>query len=367
MQRYNSADREAQEERFLSPDASLSSHSKGRAIPLDADPYRSSFQRDRDRILHSKAFRRLSHKTQVFLAPEGDHYRTRLTHTLEVSQISRTIARALGLNEDLTEAISLGHDLGHTPFGHTGEDALSYCIAKRLGREVERGPACVIGYGKERFFRHNEQSLRVVDFLEREGKGLDLCWEVRDGIVHHTGKEKAATLEGRIVATADRIAYVNHDLDDAVRAGLLRESDVPDEVRLILGEGHSSRIGTLVQDMIETSSSAGDIMLSANVAAAMDQLRSFLFERVYTSEAAKLESSKAFELLLRLFEHYCEHPQEIPETTLEIARKHPLPQCPDDVLCAAVVDHIAGMTDRFARSTFEALFVPRSWHGTAVD
>lgn len=255
----------------LSPLAAFSDRTRGRVRQSAPDPFRTEYQRDRDRILHCKAFRRLSHKTQVFLAPEGDHYRTRLTHTLEVAQISRSIARALKLNEDLTEAIALAHDLGHTPFGHTGEDALSYCLATSRGLDPVEHPE---------LYRHNEQSLRVVEVLEYEGKGLNLTWEVRDGIRHHTGKERASTLEGRIVATADRIAYVNHDIDDAIRGGVISESDLPASTHEVLGALHQVRISTLVHDMIEESARVGDIRMSPRVWDAMQELRTYLFENV---------------------------------------------------------------------------------------
>ena len=238
-------DQEEQEHTRLSSDAAFSDESEGRMFSTEGDLYRSEYQRDRDKILHTKAFRRLSHKTQVFLAPQGDHYRTRLTHTLEVAQIARTIARALGLNEDLTEAIALGHDLGHTPFGHVGEQAISTCLAKHRGLDPNAPE-------NQQLYRHNIQSLRVVDVIENNGKGLNLTAEVRDGIVCHTGSQRAETLEGRIVATADRIAYVNHDIDDAIRAGALEEKDLPVSTHRVLGENHSTRIQTHVHDMIET-------------------------------------------------------------------------------------------------------------------
>ena len=256
-------DQEEQEHTRLSSDAAFSDESEGRMFSTEGDLYRSEYQRDRDKILHTKAFRRLSHKTQVFLAPQGDHYRTRLTHTLEVAQIARTIARALGLNEDLTEAIALGHDLGHTPFGHVGEQAISTCLAKHRGLDPNAPE-------NQQLYRHNIQSLRVVDVIENNGKGLNLTAEVRDGIVCHTGSQRAETLEGRIVATADRIAYVNHDIDDAIRAGALEEKDLPVSTHRVLGENHSTRIQTLVHDMIETSAKADDITMSQPVWDAID-------------------------------------------------------------------------------------------------
>ena len=247
-----------QEHVRFSSDAAFSDETEGRARSCEPDLYRTEYQRDRDKILHTKAFRRLSHKTQVFLAPVGDHYRTRLTHTLEVAQIARTIARALGLNEDLAEAIALGHDLGHTPFGHVGEQALAACLARHKGIDPDSPEG-------QALYRHNVQSLRVVDIIENDGKGLNLTAEVRDGIVCHTGVQRAETLEGRIVATADRIAYVNHDIDDAIRAGSLRESDLPASTHRVLGENHSARIETLVHDMIETSVHVDDIQMSQPV------------------------------------------------------------------------------------------------------
>ncbi|MDD5668274.1 MAG: deoxyguanosinetriphosphate triphosphohydrolase, partial [Actinomycetota bacterium] len=272
---------ERMEDEWHSPHAVRSRDSRGREREEPPDPLRTCFMRDRDRIIHCKSFRRLKHKTQVFLAPEGDHYRTRLTHTLEVSQISRTIARALRLNEDLTEAIALGHDLGHTPFGHMGEEAL---------QGLTPSP-----------FSHNEQSLRVVEKLEYGGKGLNLTWEVRDGILGHTGKSRLpATLEGRVVRTADRIAYVNHDIDDAIRAGILEETDLPESTLKVLGRHHSLRINTLVNDMVAQSTGRDDILLSEQVSAALDELRAFLFDRVYIGSVAKAEEGKAVTMLRNL-------------------------------------------------------------------
>jgi len=333
---------EADEHRRLSPDAAFADQTRGRQTPIPLDPYRTEFQRDRDRIIHCKAFRRLSHKTQVFLAPEGDHYRTRLTHTLEVSQISRSIARALALNEDLTEAISLGHDLGHTPFGHTGEEALGAAL-----RELHASdPAAPDGY------RHNVQSLRIVECLEYEGKGLNLTWEVRDGILHHTGAERPSTLEGRIVKIADRIAYVNHDIDDAIRAGVLSESDLPAGPIEVLGAYPGIRITKMVNDMIETSAERGDIAMSPPVWDAMMGLRAYLFDHVYFSARAKAEEPKANAVVKALFGHYLEHPDDLP------AGEQP---ADPSGLTQAVVDYVAGMTDRFAIREFERLFVPKKW------
>jgi dGTPase len=320
------------ERAILSPHAVLADHSKGRERDEPEDSIRTCFQRDRDRIVHAKAFRRLKHKTQVFIAPEGDHYRVRLTHTLDVSQIARTVARALRLNEDLTEAIALGHDLGHTPFGHLGEQALT----PFLGRP----------------FRHSEQSLRVVDHLENDGKGLNLSWEVRDGIVHHPwSMPPPATLEAQIVRFADRIAYLNHDLDDALRAGVLGENELPQGPIRVLGRTHSERIGTLVTDLVDGSADAPEIRLSPEVFRALDQLRDFMFEQVYLRAGSHLEHEKAVKLIRDLFGYFLEHPDELPP------EYH---QAPGD-LPTRVADHIAGMTDRYALRTYERLFLPQGW------
>lgn len=341
--------RENQEQReheTLSEEASFADESEGRARSTEPDILRNDYQRDRDKILHTKSFRRLSHKTQVFLAAEGDHFRTRLTHTLEVSQIARTIARALGLNEDLTEAIALGHDLGHTPFGHTGEEALSMCIARHRGVHIDGSEGNLL-------YRHNEQSLRVVEVIENSGKGLNLTPEVRDGIICHTGSLRAETYEGRIVATADRIAYVNHDIDDAIRAGVLRESDLPASTHEVLGPDHSSRIQTLVLDMVETSAARDDIALSERVWDAMSELRRFLFDRVYMAPVVMAEVRKAMHLIGDLFDYYVEHIDEVPQEYRAISDG-------DDL--RAVTDYVAGMTDRFAKSLYQDLFVPQSLH-----
>jgi dGTPase len=320
------------ERQTLSPAATLAEESKGRERDEPEDPVRTVFQRDRDRISHSKAFRRLKHKTQVFLAPEGDHYRVRLTHTLDVSHIARTVARALRLNEDLAEAISLGHDLGHTPFGHLGEQALT----PFLGRP----------------FRHSEQSLRVVDYLEDDGKGLNLTWEVRDGIVNHPWSMPVpATLEAQIVRFADRIAYINHDLDDAVRAGVLDVGELPRQPLDVLGHTHGARINTLVLDLIDRSTDQPEVGLSPAVFSALDALRDFLFEQVYTREGARIEHEKAVRLIRDLFSHFLEHPDEMP---------HEYHQAPGD-LPTRVADFIAGMTDRYALRTYERLFLPQGW------
>ena len=343
-------DQEQRERALLSFEAAFSSDSEGRDRSTAPDILRNDFQRDRDKILHSKSFRRLSHKTQVFLAAEGDHYRTRLTHTLEVAQIARTIARALGLNEDLTEAISLGHDLGHTPFGHAGEEALSRCLA-RHGRQpradADGDPRGALLY------RHNEQSLRVVERIENGGKGLNLTPEVRDGILRHTGSVRAETLEGRVVATADRIAYVNHDIDDAIRAGILKEADLPASTHEVLGPDHSARIEALVLDMVQTSAACDDIRMSDRVWDAMMELRSFLFKAVYTAPVVLAETEKAGRLIEVMFDYYVDHLDEIPSEYRDISEGDPL---------TAVCDYIAGMTDRYARSRFKSLFVPSSIH-----
>jgi dGTPase len=335
-------DIEKAEHANLSPRASFSDATLGRVRPLPLDPYRTEYQRDRDRIIHAKAFRRLMHKTQVFLAPEGDHYRTRLTHTLEVSQIARSIARALRLNEDLTEAIALGHDLGHTPFGHVGEDALTACYDDVRG---------VYPDAPDRY-RHNIQSVRVIEVLEYDGKGLNLTWEVRDGVARHTGDVEPATLEGAIVRLSDRIAYVNHDIDDAVRGGVLAVDELPAHAVEVLGATHGARIRTMVQDTIATSEELGAVMMSEQVWDAMMELRTFLFERVYLSPRAKEEEPKAFGVVKALFVHYLEHPDALPAepgADLEAG------------IVQRVTDHVAGMTDRYAIGVYQDLFVPTSW------
>ncbi|HET7484284.1 MAG TPA: deoxyguanosinetriphosphate triphosphohydrolase [Solirubrobacterales bacterium] len=316
----------AWEEEFLAPEATRSYPAR-RAVEEVDSPVRTPFQRDRDRIVHSKAFRRLKHKTQVFVAPEGDHYRTRLTHTLEACGIARTVARALGLNEDLTEAIGLGHDLGHPPFGHAGEEALDAALRER----------CDTG------FKHNEHSLRVVEVLERDGRGLNLTEQVRDGILNHTGPHKPATLEGRIVKLVDRVAYINHDIDDALRAGVLRPEDLPAAQIELLGETGSARIDTLVLDIVEQSRSTGDIAQSEEIGGAMLRLRKFMFDRVYLGPLAHGEHERVHRVMRSLFDHYMENPAEVPE--LEAAA--------DD--CQRVTDYLAGMTDRYCLAKFAEL------------
>jgi dGTPase len=320
------------ERQTLAPHATLAAEAKGRERDEEPDALRTCFQRDRDRIVHSKSFRRLKHKTQVFLAPEGDHYRVRLTHTLEVSQIARTTARALRLNEDLAEAFSLGHDLGHTPFGHLGEQALT----PFLGRP----------------FRHNEQSLRVVDYLEDEGRGLNLTWEVRDGILNHTWSMPApSTLEAQVVRFADRIAYINHDVDDAVRAGVIEPTELPNDALGLLGRTHAERVNTLVTDLVDRSEDSPEIRMSDEAFRALDTLRDFLFERVYLRDEARSEQDKAIALVRSLFAHYLDHPDQVPE---EYHR------APGD-LPTRVADYIAGMTDRYALRVYEQLFLPQVW------
>lgn len=324
------------EHRRLNPLAAFSDRSTGRPRPEPEreEDVRTCYQRDTDRIVHSKAFRRLMHKTQVFLNPEGDHYRTRMTHTLEVTRIAKTITRALGLNEDLAEAIAMGHDLGHTPFGHAGEAALTEC------------------WGRP--FRHNEQSLRVVDILEKDGQGLNLCNEVREGIVGHTGPLIPKTLEGQIVRRADQIAYVNHDIDDAIRAGILTAEDIPRDIAAILGENQRDRINTLVCDMIFTSREAGSICMTPQIQKALADLRSFMFARVYHNPVAKGEESKARDMLQMLFRFYVDHPEQLPADFQ--------PQLSFDGLGRTVCDYIAGMTDNYAIEKFNEIFVPSGWN-----
>ena len=324
---------EQREHMMLSPWASRADETRGRLRPAEENEVRTCYQRDVDRIVYCKSFRRLKHKTQVFLQPEGDHYRTRLTHTLEVMRISRTIARALRLNEDLTEAIAFGHDLGHTPFGHAGEKALSDVTGKP--------------------FRHNEQSLRVVDILEKNGEGLNLTYETRMGIVCHPGDQLPDTLEGQIIRLADRIAYINHDIDDACRAGILSNRDIPVEITDVLGETHSQRINTLVMDIISHSQGLDHLERDPGVAEAMEKLRDFMFERVYRNPVAKGEESKARDIIGILYDYYMKHPGKLP-TDFQ-------PQLSFDGIERTVVDYIAGMTDKYAVYKFSEIFIPTAW------
>lgn len=326
---------EMREIEYLSPYATLSKDSLGRKIPEEECDIRPVFQRDRDRILHCKSFRRMKQKTQVFLLPKGDHYRTRLTHTLEVAQNARTIAKALRLNEDLVEAISLGHDLGHTPFGHAGERALD--------------KVCHLG------FRHNEQSVRVAECIEKQGKGLNLTEEVIDGIRNHQTSGKPFTLEGQIVRLSDKIAYVNHDIDDAVRGGILRENDIPQEYRKILGDTTRSRLNTMIHDVVMHSMDQPEIQMSEEVSEAMKGLRRFLFEHVYRNPLAKSEEEKAVKLIQNLYEYYLNHTELLPEWELQRAYETGTPM--ERIIC----DYIAGMTDNYAVKKFEEFFVPESW------
>ncbi len=325
----------ANEKDRLSPYAFLTSETRGRERFVEPCQFRTEFQRDRDRIIHSQSFRRLMNKTQVFLAPTGDHYRTRMTHTLEVSQIARIISRALSLNEDLTEAIALGHDIGHTPFGHAGEFAMRKCFDPE--------------------FSHYKQSLRVVEHLENNGEGLNLTWEVRDGIVNHTGSHMASTLEGVIVKFADRIAYINHDIDDACRAGILHLEDIPKNLRDILGETHSERIDTMVHSIVRASTDQPQIKMEEEIQYATDRLREFLFEAVYRNPVAKSEEGKAQEMLMRLFEHFVKHPDGMPL----LYRRN----CEKEIVERCVCDFISGMTDRYAIEVYSDLYIPKVWKG----
>jgi len=318
------------ERETLAKNATLTQSTKGRLVPIPEDDMRTEYQRDRDRIIHSKAFRRLMHKTQVFLSPETDHYRTRLTHTLEVMQIARTIARALRLNEDLTEAIALGHDLGHTPFGHAGERVLQRC------------------YDPE--YTHYKQSLRVVDVLER----LNLTYEVRDGILHHT-TGTASTPEGRIIWYADKIAYINHDVDDACRAGILSPSSIPEDIRRVLGTSHGERISTMVKSIVEESERRGDIAMSDEVNEATDKLYDFLYENIYINPAAKGEEGKAEAMIETLYYYFTKNPEKMPPEYLEIAKVEGEKR--------AAVDYISGMTDRYAVNMYKQLFIPEPFRG----
>lgn len=322
------------ERQYLSPYAALSVESRGRdrkARPCDIRPV---YQRDRDRILHCKAFRRLKQKTQVFLSPRGDHYRTRLTHTLEVSQNARTIARALRLNEDLVEAIALGHDLGHTPFGHSGEYALN--------EECKDG------------FRHNEQSVRIVEKLEKGGKGLNLTWEVRDGILNHQTAGKPSTLEGKVVRLSDKIAYINHDIDDSIRAKVLTEEEIPIEYRRVLGFTSRERLNTLIHDIVSNSEESADIHMSTQVEQAMKDLRSFMFRNVYKNPTAKSEEDKARHMVVSLYRHYLNHIEELPQEFIAFIENG---EKEERVVC----DYVAGMSDQYAIAMFQELYIPKRW------
>lgn len=328
--------REKQEEiedKILGPFASKSAHTKGRMRKEEKCDIRTDFQRDRDRIIHCKAFRRMKHKTQVFISPEGDHYRTRLTHTLEVAQIARTIARALSLNEDLTEAIALGHDLGHTPFGHAGEETLD-----ELHREG---------------FEHNKQSLRVVDMIEKNGQGLNLTWEVRDGILNHRTSCKPSTMEGLVVRLSDKIAYTNHDIDDAIRAGVIK--DIPEEFKEVIGDTSSSRINAMIRDTISNSEGIRDIKMSDDMRDTLSGLRQFMFKTVYLSDHALKEKEKVKIMISHLYYYYLEHPEQMESEFMHLIKNG---EHKDTVVC----DYIACMTDRFSIATFKKLFIPSSWN-----
>ena len=332
--------REEQEKRehlIFSPYASFSDESRGRDRDEEPCPMRTIYQRDRDRIIHCKAFRRLKHKTQVFLAPEGDHYRTRLTHTLEVAQIARSIARALNLNEDLTEAIALGHDLGHTPFGHAGERTLN--------------SLCPMG------FAHYKQSIRVVEFLEKDGQGLNLTWEVRDGILNHRTSGNPSTLEGKAVRLSDKIAYINHDIDDGIRAGILKESDIPSEYTDVLGNSTKERLNTMISDIIMNSIGKNDLVMSEPVRKAMTELRKFMFESLYLNPTAKCEEAKADKLITELYRYYVANTDKLPDTYKRFITE--FDERPEQVVC----DYIAGMSDQYSISKFQEIFVPKAWKG----
>ncbi|MCR5655423.1 MAG: deoxyguanosinetriphosphate triphosphohydrolase [Lachnospiraceae bacterium] len=326
---------EAHEEESLSPYATLSKNSKGRDVAEQECDIRTVFQRDRDRILHCKAFRRMKDKTQVFLTPDGDHYRTRLTHTLEVSQNARTIGKALRLNEDLVEAIALGHDLGHTPFGHAGERALN--------------DVCPGG------FEHNVQSVRTVEILEKDGQGLNLTWEVRDGILNHQTSSMPATLEGKCVRLADKIAYIHHDMDDAVRAGLLTDADVPKSIGNVIGFTIAQRLDHFIHDIVTNSEGKDDVSMSAPVEQAMREMRHFMFEHVYKNPIAKGEEHKAEEMIKFLYDYYLKHIEELPGYLQDLIGNG---STKEQVVC----DHISGMTDRYAISVYEEIYIPKIWH-----
>ncbi|MBQ8145344.1 MAG: deoxyguanosinetriphosphate triphosphohydrolase [Clostridia bacterium] len=321
------------EEQFLSEFAFRTANTRGRDVESDKCPNRTEFQRDRDRIIHSKSFRRLMHKTQVFFFPEDEHYRTRMTHTLEVSQIARIIARALRLNEDLCEAAALGHDLGHTPFGHSGETAM----------QKYYDPS----------FAHYQQSLRVVEKLEKDGAGLNLTWEVKDAIVNHTGNNEASTLEGKIIKLADRIAYINHDIDDAIRADILSIDDIPKHLIQVLGKGHSERINKMVSSVIQESMDKPYVRMAKEIEEATMELRSFLFDNVYHNKKVKSEEEKAIEMLGILFEYYVKHPNEMPLIFYRNTETESVERC--------VCDFLSSMTDRYAIDLFRELYVPSKW------
>ena len=330
-------EQEKREHLIFSPYASFSDESRGRDRDEEPCPMRTIYQRDRDRIIHCKAFRRLKHKTQVFLAPEGDHYRTRLTHTLEVAQIARSIARALNLNEDLTEAIALGHDLGHTPFGHAGERTLN--------------SLCPMG------FAHYRQSIRVVEFLEKDGQGLNLTWEVRDGILNHRTSGNPSTLEGKAVRLSDKIAYINHDIDDGIRAGILKESDIPSEYTDVLGNSTKERLNTMISDIIMNSIGKNDLVMSEPVRKAMTELRKFMFESLYLNPTAKSEEAKADKLITELYRYYVANTDKLPDTYKRFITE--FDERPEQVVC----DYIAGMSDQYSISKFQEIFVPKAWKG----
>ena len=327
---------ERYEKEYLSPYATLSKNSRGRLRSEEQCDIRPVFQRDRDRIIHSKSFRRLKDKTQVFLTPEGDHYRTRLTHTLEVSQNARTIAKALRLNEDLVEAIALGHDLGHTPFGHAGERALN--------------DVCPLG------FEHSKQSVRTVDVLEKSGMGLNLTIEVRDGILNHQTSGSPSTLEGKIVRFSDKIAYIHHDMDDSVRAGILTEEDIPKEISSVIGKTSGERLNTFIHDIVINSQGKNDICMSKEVDQAMKDLRQFMFNRVYNSRSAKGEEKKAEQLMITLYEYYMKNTYLLPQ---EFQRLMYDGECKERVVC----DYVGAMTDHFAIAKYEEIYIPKCWHG----
>ena len=319
----------------LIKEASFSSESLGREIKEPDEEMRTCYMVDRDRIIQSKSFRRLKHKTQVYIKTSGDHYRTRLTHTLEVAQIGRTIARALRLNEDLTEAMALGHDLGHTPYGHAGERVLN--------------ELCPEG------FRHYEQSIRVVEFLEKDGQGLNLTWEVRDGILNHRTAGQPSTMEGKVIRLADKIAYINHDIDDAIRGGILCEENLPEEYTDVLGHTTKERLNTLIHDIINESMGRDDIRMSEDVHFAMTNLRKFMFESVYTNPKAKSEEKKVTKMLTEMYKYFLDNYDEIPEEFRSIEEAH------NESRERAVCDYIAGMSDLFAVNTFKKIFIPASW------